>query len=835
MMRYHEVVLVLAALLVAPGATGGEEPRKVISLDGPWEIGEGAMDKAPDKFESKVPVPGFADMAQPAFKNVGVKDADPLREAFWYRRTFSVGGPIPAVALLKVHKAEYTTRVYLNGQLVGEHLSSFTPGYFDLKPHLKPGDEKNELVIRVGASRKQVPPDLPDGFDFEKVRYIPGIYDSVELILSGTPHIVRVQVAPDIEKKEARVQAVVRWDGLQDARVSAAFTVREAKSKKEVGTANSGQLVSKDGIATPDVRIPIKDCHLWSPEDPFLYELEVNTGGDVYTTRFGMRSFRFNTETKRAELNGKTYFLRGTNTCFFRFAEDPARGGLPWREDWVRNVIRSWKSMHWNSARYCIGFPPEVWYRVADEEGLLVQDEYPIWYGGAGWAKARAGLKHEQIAGDYADWMQERWNHPCVVIWDAQNETSTQETGPAIHEVRGLDLSNRPWDNGYGTEDQPGDSFESHPYLFSNANFKLRQLAGVNPTPGGNARPNKGNNAIIINEYCWLWLNRDGTPTTLTKQVYKNLLGDNATPGQCRTLHARYVAALTEFWRCHRKCAGVLHFCSLSYSRAGGQTCDDYIDLEKLTIEPEFRKYVGDAFAPVGLMIDFWTDEPNGGEERQVPVVVINDLYQDWQGQVRFRMLKDGKAVQEKVENATVPALGDKRITFACAVPAETGSYQFEAALIKGDAPPVLSLRDFQVMGAEEKKARQGIAVGKPVKASSSIAKDGAANPEAAVDGNPATRWSSEFSDPQWLAVDLGKTETISRVELLWEGAYGKEYAIEVSADGENWKEVYTTDKGKAGTDSIKFAPTAARWVRMMGKKRGTEFGYSLYEMRVFP
>jgi hypothetical protein len=593
--------------------------------------------------------------------------------------------------------------------------------------------------------------------------------------------------------------------------------------------------VWKDGFWTSDVRIPIKDCHLWSPEDPFLYELTVSTGADSLTTRFGMRSFRFNPETKRAELNGKTYFMRGTNTCFFRFAEDPARGNLPWREDWVRNVIRSWKSMHWNSARYCIGFPPEVWYRVADEEGLLVQDEYPIWYGGTGWSKGRPALKHGQIARDYVDWMQERWNHACVVIWDAQNETSTQETGAAIHEVRALDLSGRPWDNGYGTEDQPGDSFESHPYLFSNANFKLRQLAGVNPTPGGNARGNKGGNAIIINEYCWLWLNRDGTPTTLTKQVYKNLLGDNATPEQCRTLHARYVAALTEFWRCHRKCAGVLHFCSLSYSRAGGQTCDDYVDLEKLTFEPEFRKYVGDAFAPVGLMIDFWADEPNGGEERQVPVVVINDLAQDWIGQVRFRVLKDGKALSEKTENLEMPALGDKSVTFACTIPAETGSYQLEAALIKGDAAPVRSLRDLTILSAEERKARGGLAVGKAAKASSSIDRDGATKPEAAVDGNGATRWSSEFSDPQWLAVDLGKPQTISRVELLWEGAYGKEYAVQVSLDGENWKDVYKTDKGKGGTDTIKFAPTEARWVRMYGTKRATEFGYSLWEMRVFP
>ena len=70
--------------------------------------------------------------------------------------------------------------------------------------------------------------------------------------------------------------------------------------------------------------------------------------------------------------------------------------------------------------------------------------------------------------------------------------------------MRGLDLSNRPWDNGYGQPQSPGDSFESHPYLFSKPNFKLSGLARVSGVPRGNARANTGNNPIIINEYDWL-------------------------------------------------------------------------------------------------------------------------------------------------------------------------------------------------------------------------------------------------------------------------------------------------------------------------------------------
>ena len=65
--------------------------------------------------------------------------------------------------------------------------------------------------------------------------------------------------------------------------------------------------------------------------------------------------------------------------------------------------------------------------------------------------------------------------------------------------------------------------------------------------------------------------------------------------------------------------------------------------------------------------------------------------------------------------------------------------------------------------------------------------------------------------------------------------AFGKAYKIEVSVDEQVWREVYKTESGKGGTEVIRFAPIGARWVRLTGTKRATEFGYSLWEMKVFP
>jgi beta-galactosidase len=167
--------------------------RNTISLDGTWQIAEGSMDTIPGNFDHTVPVPGLVSLSIPAFKNVGptvmdrrsVSQSDPLREAFWYRRTFIINGTIPEVAILKISKAMFGTKVFLNGTDLGEHFPCFTAGYFNVKNAIKEG--LNEILIRVGSGPDAVPISIPRGFDFEKEHYIPGIYDDVKLVLSGTP------------------------------------------------------------------------------------------------------------------------------------------------------------------------------------------------------------------------------------------------------------------------------------------------------------------------------------------------------------------------------------------------------------------------------------------------------------------------------------------------------------------------------------------------------------------------------------------------------------------------------------------------------------------------
>ena len=127
--------------------------------------------------------------------------------------------------------------------------------------------------------------------------------------------------------------------------------------------------------------------------------------------------------------------------------------------------------------------------------------------------------------------------------------------------------------------------------------------------------------------------------------------------------------------------------------------------------------------------------------------------------------------------------------------------------------------------------AETPLSQGRPATASST--ENGGTPASAAVDGNTGTRWSSAFSDPQWVQVDLGATHAVSKVVLNWEAAYGKAFQIQTSNDGATWTNVYSTTTGTGGTQSLDVSGSG-RFVRMNGTQRGTAYGYSLWEFQVY-
>lgn len=684
--------------------------RVTISLDGTWDIADSLdADQAPASYTHKTPVPGLAHSSTPPFADVDLFDSRELivnrvgrgdmprsaivrnagvprqnRNYFWYRTSFTPDAR-RAVAILKINKAQFGTAVWLNGKKIGDHFGCFTAGIFNISDAIK-WDGPNELVVRIGAHPAVLPPNVNGGTDFEKNRWTPGIYDSVSVALSDNPVIETIQVAPRIQTSEITVQTQIRNYGAAAVTVALKHVVRPWKQGQNVAAPKPQRVTIAAGetkTVTGTVKVP--GAKLWSPEEPNLYVLETSTGGDSVTTRFGMREFRFDTATRRAYLNGKPYFMRGSNITMHRFFEDPLSGTLPWDEKWVRKLlVEIPHRMNWNSFRFCIGPVPDRWLEIADEAGLLIQNEYFFWIG-HGWHgnDYTPTFDADTLIAEFKEWMRDNWNHASVVIWDANNESWYPDfTTKIIPAVRGLDLSNRPWENSYNGPAGPDDPVEDHPYehqaMANGKEFEMSDLESRVARPGQTEPPTA--HALILNEYGWLWLNRDGSPTELTNKLYPRLLGPNSTPEQRLALNAYLLAGLTEFWRAHRQYAAVLHFVYLTMSDPKGFTCDHFRDIVSLKLDPYFEDYMSEAFKPLGVYINFFQPTLEADSARTFTVMMVNDDSEPVRGSLALSLENEkGEAVAQQSQPFSVGALGQETVFVDFKVPSTKGKFLLKA------------------------------------------------------------------------------------------------------------------------------------------------------------
>lgn len=716
MPRCRSAWILLATLLFILPSPRLLAERTTVSLNGVWVMADSIeAETIPAAFTHRGPVPGLANLATPAFTNVdafisrehmanltrdglapaewmkqypkGKPDQD--RNYFWYQRTFHAPSP-RAVALLKINKAQFGTAVWLNGVKLGEYAGCFSASYFHIENAIR-WNADNILTLRIGAHPGVLPDNFPTGADFEKNKWTPGIYDDVSLIFCDNPLIQSVQVAPRLNTSSILAQTVLENRG-SDADVTLTFQVKTWKGGKPVGEPITQNVFLKSGETRAwTQRIPIPDAHWWSPEDPFLYVLDTGSGGDSLTSRFGMREFRFDGPSQRAWLNGKVYYLRGSNITLHRFFEDPLCKDLPWNEAWVHELLGGIpKKMHWNYFRFCIGPVPDRWFDICDEVGLLIQNEFFVWTGGDGWFNGYSRTYDaDEMIRQYKDWMRDNWNHPSVAVWDANNETKSDVfNAKIIPAVRPLDLSKRPWENSYNAPNSPDDLVEDHPYLmYSGGGGKLTFNMTNLETMDGKPRPGSlpsDKNAPVINEYGWLWLNRDGSPTRLTTNLYPQLMGNRpSTPRARLDLYAYLLAAKTEFWRAHRHYAGIIHFVYLTCSYPGVYTADHFQDVRHLKLDPAFADYMGEAFKPLGVYINFFQPTLRGEAERTFRILLINDYDRPVRGTLRLILEdKKGHALARTEKTFEMAALGDASLDLALTPPKASGPCILKAIAI---------------------------------------------------------------------------------------------------------------------------------------------------------
>jgi hypothetical protein len=204
----------------------------------------------------------------------------------------------------------------------------------------------------------------------------------------------------------------------------------------------------------------------------------------------------------------------------------------------------------------------------------------------------------------------------------------------------------------------------------------------------------------------------------------------------------------------------------------------------------------------------------------------------------------DGDPITYKIFLSGNYANGDKRLvearwrstgngTFAVTAPEKLGVWKVYIQAEDGRGNAGIETKSVKVVAPPV--TGTNLALNKPTTASSFQASYGdcPCEPAKATDGRADTRWASDWSDPQWIRVDLGAPTAIRELQLVWDPAYARSYEVQVSDDGNTWRTLHTTTTGNGDIDTIDVVATA-RHVRLHLTARGTGWGYSLHEFGVY-
>lgn len=353
----------------------------------------------PDTWDGRILVP-FAIESQLSRVRRPVTETERL----WYRRTFRIAVPPATRVLLHFGAVDWETVVFVNGRRVGQHRGGYDPFSFDITDALHPTGAQ-ELVVGVWDPTDAG--DQPRGKQVREPRSIwytsvTGIWQTVWLEPVPSAHVTDVDFAPDIDP--SRVVVRVHASGAGDAeRVSATAFAGD----QEVG--------SVEGSVDEPLTIAIAEPRLWSPDDPFLYDLRVRlASGDSVASYFGMRTIavaRDSLGVRRLFLNGRPLFEYGPldqgwwPDGLYTAPTDAA----------LRYDIETTRRLGFNLARKHVKVEPERWYYHADRLGLLVWQDMPS-------ARNRTSASHDEFATELRHVVDALRDHPSIVMWVPFNE-----------------------------------------------------------------------------------------------------------------------------------------------------------------------------------------------------------------------------------------------------------------------------------------------------------------------------------------------------------------------------------------------------------------------------
>ncbi len=314
----------------------------------------------------------------------------------WLRRSFTAAPQAGKRYVLYFGAVNYEAHVYLNGRKLGSHQGGFTPFQFDATGLLRAGE--NSLVVKADNTRHAdaIPTVNTDWWNYG------GITRDVLLVELPATHIsdYKVQLAKgDRNHFEGYVQL--------------AGTELEQKVRLAIPEAGIDTEVRTDPQGRAAVRLPAPKLQLWQPGAPKLYQVTLSTAQDRVEDRIGFRTIE--TRGKDILLNGKPIFLRGISL----HEENPLIAGRLRGESDMRMMLQWARELNANYVRLAHYPHSETMLRLADEMGILVWAEVPVYWTIAWNNPATFALAEEQLA----TMIGRDQNRAAAIIWSIGNET----------------------------------------------------------------------------------------------------------------------------------------------------------------------------------------------------------------------------------------------------------------------------------------------------------------------------------------------------------------------------------------------------------------------------
>jgi beta-glucuronidase len=317
----------------------------------------------------------------------------------WYKRDFDYVVKPGRRVFLWFGAANYRAIVYLNGSKLGEHIGGFTPFQFEITSLLR--EKGNFLVVNVSNQRRReaVPTLMTDWWNYGGLTREVRLVDVPETFLSD----YSVQL---VKGSKTRIDASVRLNGSK----------REQRITLRIPDAGISETITTDQNGYAQVSF---DAHpaLWSPENPRLYSVVIEAESDRVADRIGFRSIE--TSGRQLLLNGKPVHLRGVSI----HAEAPVRSGRLFSEADARKLLSWARELGCNFVRLPHYPHDEVMTRLADEMGLLVWSEIPVYWTIA-WENPETLQNAEQ---QLREMIQRDKNRASVILWSVANETPLSE------------------------------------------------------------------------------------------------------------------------------------------------------------------------------------------------------------------------------------------------------------------------------------------------------------------------------------------------------------------------------------------------------------------------